>query len=187
MVDINDIRAIAMTRNQPAAHPDDPMDWDQNSVINILDARGCQRACSYSRCAVQPNEPEEIVGGETAPAECFQNQDFDGDGVDEFVAVTENTEEERDEGYNLEVVIMTEDENDEVQLITYPYTGQSASETGGEITQHLSTQPIGVVDLNPGTLVLKEPGIVSYRNGEPHVIYYFIDGKVNRAFYGIDD
>ena len=32
-----------------------------------------------------------------------------------------------------------------------------------------------------------QPTIVSYRNGEPKVIYYSVDGQVARAFYGIDD
>lgn len=53
LVDIRDIRAIFMMRNQPATGPDDPMDWDQNGIINILDARGCQQACDLPRCAIQ--------------------------------------------------------------------------------------------------------------------------------------
>ena len=52
-VDIFDIRAIGMMRNQPASGEDDSMDWDQNGVINVLDARGCQSACTLPRCAVQ--------------------------------------------------------------------------------------------------------------------------------------
>lgn len=51
-VDINDIRAISLKRNQPAAGPDDPMDWDQNGIIDLLDVRGCQLACTLPRCAV---------------------------------------------------------------------------------------------------------------------------------------
>ncbi len=186
-VDINDIRAISRNRNQPATDPDDPMDWDRNGVINLLDARGCQRACSLPRCAIQTIAPDTPTGGTAEPAECFQKDDFDGDGVDDFVAVTEDTSEEVPEGYNLSVVILSEDENNQVQGVTFPYTGQSASATGGVITQHLSVQPPGVVDLNPGTLTLTEPAVVSYRNGEPHVIFYFVDGQVRRAFYRIDD
>ena len=53
VVDINDIRAIFGNRNQPASGPDDPMDWDQNSIINVLDARGCLLACTLPRCAAQ--------------------------------------------------------------------------------------------------------------------------------------
>lgn len=52
-VDINDIRAIAANRNQPATGPDDPMDWDQDGVITAGDARGCQSVCTLPRCAVQ--------------------------------------------------------------------------------------------------------------------------------------
>jgi hypothetical protein len=51
VVDITDIRAIAAKRNQPATGPDDPMDWDQNGVIDIVDMRGCQSACTLPRCA----------------------------------------------------------------------------------------------------------------------------------------
>jgi len=52
-VDRNDISLIVANRNQPAAHPDDPMDWDGNGIINILDARGCMSICTLPRCAVQ--------------------------------------------------------------------------------------------------------------------------------------
>jgi hypothetical protein len=44
-----------------------------------------------------------------------------------------------------------------------------------------------MVDLAPGTLMIDNPAIVSYRDGEPKVIYYFVDGVVHRAYYGIDD
>jgi len=187
-VDINDIRAIAMKRNQPSAHPDDPMDWDRNNWINLLDARGCQQACTLPRCAVQTGEPPAaLVGGETAPAECSQTEDLNGDGEADLVAVSENTVADRGEGWTLETVILSKDQNGNVQHITYPYTGQSASATGGEVGQHVSTQPAGMVDLNPGTLMLDEPAVVAYRDGEPLVVYYFVDGVVNRAFFGIDD
>jgi len=52
-VDITDIRAIAAKRNQPATGPDDPMDWNQDGVITVADARGCQSVCTLPRCAVQ--------------------------------------------------------------------------------------------------------------------------------------
>ena len=186
MVDINDIRAIAAQRNQPAAHPDDPMDWDRSSVIDVLDARGCQRACSFSRCAVQAEEPEELVGGVTEEAQCHQTDDIDGDGEPDVVVMSEHTGPEvRGGDWTLEVVILNEDENGEVQHVVFPYTGkQSAS---GEIEQHLSTQPAGEVDLNPGTLTIDNPAVVSYRDGEPKVIYYYVDGELARAFYGVDD
>jgi len=191
MVDINDIRAIAAARNQPAAHPDDPMDWDRNNVINILDARGCQRACTLQRCAVQNESPAELQGGESAPANCTQSDDFDGDGQDDTVALFESTSQEEDRGeWTLEVVILNKDENNEVQHITFPFTGQKLKDTE-EVTQHLSKQPCDpgpcMVDLAPGTLMIDEPAVVSYRDGEPKVIYYFVDGVVHRAYYGIDD
>jgi hypothetical protein len=59
------------------------------------------------------------------------------------------------------------------------------------VTQHLSKQLCDpgpcMVDLNPGTLMIDEPAIVSYRNGERKVIYYFVEGVVHRAYYAIDD
>lgn len=184
-VDINDIRAIAAMRNQPAAHPDDPMDWDRNSVIDILDARGCQRACTLRRCAIQADEPEVLVGGVTEEAQCHQTDDIDGDGTPDVIVMSEYTGvEPRGGDWSLEVVILTE-QNGQVQHVTFPYTGkQSAS---GEIEQHLSTQPAGEVNLNPGTLTIDNPAVVSYRDGEPKVIYYYVDGVLTRSFYGIDD
>jgi hypothetical protein len=185
-VDINDIRAIAMARNQPAAHPDDPMDWDRNSVINILDARGCQQACTLPRCAVQATEPEQLVGGTTEVADCFQTQDFDGDGSQDFAGLSEQTEgPARGGDWTLEVVILNEDAAGNMQHVIYPYTGRK-SDTD-EIQQHLSPQPAGVVNLNPGTVTIDQPGFVSYQDGEPKVLYYFVDGEIVRALYGIDD
>jgi len=184
-VDINDIRAIARQRNQPAAHPDDPMDWDRNNVINILDARGCQRACALPRCAVQAEDPEEMMGGVTEVAQCSQADDFDGDGSQDFVALNEDIGGNRGGGWTLEVVILTEDAAGNVQHATFPYSGQK-SDTD-EITQHLSKQPAGPVNLNPGSITIDEPAVVSFRNGEPDVIYYYVDGELARAFYGVDD
>jgi VCBS repeat-containing protein len=53
-VDRNDIMAIVANRNQPSAHPDDPMDYDGNGWIDVLDARGCMSICTLPRCAVIP-------------------------------------------------------------------------------------------------------------------------------------
>ena len=187
VVDMNDIRAIAAARNQPAAHPDDPMDWDRNSVINVSDARGCQRACTLRRCATPSAEPEVLAGGTTEEAQCHQEEDINGDGEPDIVAMSEYTgAAPRGGDWSLEVVILSKDENDEQKHVTFPYTGKQSVETG-EIEQHLSTQPAGTVDLNPGTVILDEPAIVSYRDGEPKVIYYYVDGVLTRSFYGIDD
>lgn len=189
-VDINDIRAIAQMRNQPAAHPDDPMDWDRNNVITVNDARGCQQACSLPRCAV-PSEPQdEPTGGYTEEASCFQSEDLDGDGKKEFVGMYQYTgEEQRAAEWNLEVVILLDDENGDIQHLTYPFTGQSTMGNDGnvELHQHLSKQPAGLVNLNPGSVTIDNPGVVSYRFGRPRVLYYWKDGQVNRALFGIDD
>lgn len=186
-VDINDIRAIAVARNKPSAHPDDPMDWDKNGVINILDARGCQIACANPRCAVSPQPPEEPEGGIVDPAECFQAEDIDGDGTQDFVAVYEQADgEQRGGDWTLEVVILTEDAAGNVQHITYPYTGQKSD--ADEINQNLGVQEAGDVNLNPGKVTTSQPAIISYRNGEPEVLYYYDEnGNPARAFYGVDD
>ncbi|ABG40023.1 peptidase-like protein [Paraglaciecola sp. T6c] len=52
-VDSLDIRAIARLRNATASEGD-VADWDQNGVINVLDARGCALECDLSRCALKP-------------------------------------------------------------------------------------------------------------------------------------
>ena len=52
-VDSLDIRAIARLRNAIASEGD-VADWDQNGVINVLDARGCALECDLSRCALKP-------------------------------------------------------------------------------------------------------------------------------------
>ncbi len=51
-VDIIDIRRIAARRRQKADGPDDPADWDDNGIIDLLDVRGCQRSCTLPRCAI---------------------------------------------------------------------------------------------------------------------------------------
>jgi len=189
-VDINDIRAIARMRNQPAAHPDDPMDWDRNNLITITDARGCQRACSLPRCAVSSDPHNDPRGGSTEEANCFHSEDLNGDGSQEFVGMYQYTGEEKRAGdWNLEVVILLNDENGVVQHITYPFTGQSTTGSAGnvELHQHLSKQPAGLVNLNPGSVTIDNPGVVSYRFGRPRVLYYWKDGQINRALFGIDD
>ncbi len=187
MVDITDIRAISLNRNQPAAHPDDPMDWDKNSVINVLDARGCQRVCDLPRCAVSatPPPPTAPPAGVVENAPCFQVDDINGDSEDDFAGIFEYTgNANRSDGWTLEVVLMYNDDNGDIQHITYPYSGKR-SDT--ELFQHLSRQPAGVVDLMPGSVTIDEPGVVSYRNGVPKVLYYYQDGIMNRAFYGVDE
>ena len=186
-VDINDIRAIAGLRNTPAAHNQDPADWDRNGQINILDARGCQRVCANPRCAVSAQEPEQPEGGIVETTECFQTADFDGDGTQDFVGMYEQAGgEERGGDWTLEVVILTTDAAGNVEHITYPYTGKKSA--GDEIDQHLGPQEAGVVNLNPGMITTDQPAIVSYRDGKPEVIYYYDEnGNPARAFYGVDD
>jgi len=188
-VDIFDIRAISMHRNQPAAHPDDPMDWDRNGMINVLDARGCVQACNLPRCAVSRTQlsAPQTTAGVTQDAQCFQREDFDGDGKQDFLGIFEYVgNETRGNNWNLQTVILYEDAAGDTQVIAFPYTGQS-SRSGSQIFQHLSIQPAGPVDLNPGGVMLSRPGIVSYRYNQPKTLYYFQGGRWNRAYYGIDD
>lgn len=185
-VDINDIRAISMKRNQPAAHPDDPMDWDQNSVISLLDARGCQQACSLPRCAVSttPPPPTAPPAGVVEDAACFQKTDIDGDGEEDFAGIFEYTgSEKRPEG-TLQAVLMYKDDKGNTRHMTYPFIGER---TETELSVHMSRQPAGVVDLMPYLVTIDEPGFVSYRNGKPAVLYYYQDGKIKRAAYGVKE
>lgn len=196
IIDRNDILAISQDRNQPATDPDDPRDWDKNGVINVLDARGCTLACTYPRCASQDPRasrvavntvqaaPQNTVG---EPGECFQIDDFDGDGKQDFVGIFDYVgNETRGNNWDLQTVLLYEDAAGDTQVVAFPYTGQS-SRDGSQIFQHLSPQPAGPVDLMPGGVMLTRPGIVSYRNNEPKTLYYFQGGRWNRAFYRIDD
>lgn len=195
VVDINDIRAISRARNQPAAHPDDPMDWDKSNWIDVLDARGCQRVCAYPRCAPAPlavqqaavAEDEQLGGPEEEEGACFQTGNFDGEGENDLVAITEAPEEETREGdWTLELLILNEDEDGNVEHYRIPYFGQQSPDKT-EVKYHLSPQPEGEVGLNPGSVNLENPGIVSYRDGEPRVVYFWEDGELKRAKYGVDD
>ena len=187
VVDINDIRDISLARNQPARHPDDPMDWDGNNVINILDARGCQQACAQPRCAPMPPQPEP-VGGVTEEVACSISRDLDGDGSQDFVGIFENTGEELAGGYNLKLVFVNTDASGNLQQITVDYAGKMVEEDGElKMKMHLSEQPAGPVDLNPGGVMLSRPGIVAYSNGIPRVLYYWVNGKLRRAAYLVDD
>ena len=196
IIDRNDILLISRHRNQPASDPDDPKDWDGNGVVNILDARGCVLACTYPRCASQDpgasraalnvvqTQSQNSVG---QPGDCYQVDDFDGDGKQDFMGIYEYVgNQTRGNNWDLQTVIMHEDAAGDTQVIAFPYTGQS-SRSGSQIFQHVSIQPAGVVDLMPGQVTLTEPGVVSYRNNEPQTLYYFENGVLSRAFYNIDD
>ena len=53
-IDRLDIQEIMQRRNTPAMSGFDPADWNQNGLINILDARGCVLECDLARCGIKP-------------------------------------------------------------------------------------------------------------------------------------
>ncbi len=197
VVDITDIRNIVTARNQPAAHADDPMDWDGNNVINVLDARGCQQSCAQPRCApmstqtarsalVSSNTP--ILGGATEETACSKSMDLDGDESEDFVGIFENTGEELAGGYNLKLVFVNKDENGMMQQTTIDYAGEVVEENGQmQLKLHIREQAPGEVDLAPGKVNLENPGIVTYSHGIPEVIYYWVDGELRRGAFFVDD
>ena len=191
IVDNNDLFIIREHRGEVPAHPDDPMDWDGNHVIHGRDVGGCASSCSSNSCAAKTVEEEEGMvaaessGGVTVPANCFQVDDFDGDGSEDFFGLYEYTgSDTRANEWILQLVILTKDNFGDVQHMLFPYSGRVID---GNLANHLSLQPAGVVDLNPGTVTIDEPGVVSYRNGEPKVLFYFDNGTLAKAFYGIID
>ena len=196
IVDNNDLFAIRAHRGQVAAIPNDPMDWDGNGVIHGRDVGGCASSCTSKGCSVKDEVEEEglqmaaDMGQKdlpSTPAACYQVDDFDGDGAQDFVGIYEYTGgETRGNNWTLQVVILTEDNLGNVQHVEFQYTGQ-VTDGNTDLLQHLSLQHPGTVDLDPGSITIDEPGVVSYRDGEPHTIYYFSNGILSRAFYGIDD
>jgi hypothetical protein len=197
VVNNDDLFAIRENRGQAAVHPDDPMDWDGNGIIHGRDVGGCASSCSNNSCAVKSEEEEEglqsaqveeLMGGKTEAASCFQIEDFDGDGSQDFVGIYEHTGSDvRANGWVLDTVILTEDSMGNVQHITFPFTGRS-SNGGGDLLQHLSPQLPGVIDLMPGSVTISGPGVVSYRGGLPEELIYFDEnGDLARAFYRVDD
>ncbi len=204
VINNDDLFIIRAHRGELASHPDDPMDWNGDGVIHGRDVGGCAAACNAggkNGCAVKDDVEEEagaldaITSGameSTAdPAACFQTDDFDGDGNEDFVGLYASTSTEEDRGdWTLDMVIVNKDATGAFQHITFPFTGEVLKDTE-EVTQHLSKQLCDtgpcMIDLNPGTLMIDKPAIVSYRNGVRKVIYYFVEGEVRRAYYGIDD
>ena len=196
IIDNNDLFAIRERRGEAAAHPDDPMDWDGDGVIHGRDVGGCASSCTANGCAVKDEVEEEglqeaqemqqteLPGSSGA---CYQVDDFDGDGAQDFLGIYEYTGAQvRRNNWLLQLVILTEDSAGNVQHATFPYSGQF-SDSGGELLHHVSLQPAGPVDLNPGSVMLSQPGVVSYRNGEPKMLIYFDGGQLAQAFFGIDD
>ena len=51
-IDRNDVMAISLARNTPAAGADDPRDANSDGMISILDARSCTLQCTLPRCSV---------------------------------------------------------------------------------------------------------------------------------------
>ena len=197
VIDNNDLFAIRANRGKVPALPDDPMDWDGNGIIHGRDVGGCASSCTSNGCAVKDVVEEEGLQSAAAamgqkdlpgqPGPCYQVGDFDGDGAQDFIGIYEYTGgETRGNNWLLQLVILTEDNLGNVQHIEFQYSGQ-VTDGNTDLLQHLSVQPAGPVDLNPGGVMLSRPGVISYRRNEPHSIFYFSNGTLNRAFFGIDD
>ncbi len=192
IIDRADVVAISQARGESATDPDDPRDYDANGTISVTDARGCALACTFRRCASQGRTALLAQGSATQnpvgeSGDCFQKEDLDGDGEKDFLGIYEYTgDETRGNNWNLQTVIIYEDNAGNQQVVAFPYTGQS-SRDGEQIFQHVSVQPAGPVDLMPGGVMLSQPGIVSYRNNEPKTLYYIQNGQVRRAFFRVDD
>ena len=193
VIDSADLAIIRKHRGQPAAHPDDPMDWDGNGVINGRDVGGCASSCTTIDCEVTQLEEAGLeaaqVEGDEAlegdPAACFQVEDIDGDGVEDFVGINEHAGSTRVDDWNLELDFFIEDPAGNVQHIRAPYTGKVID---GKLLHHVSLQPPGFVDLNPGSIYTEHPAFVSYRENVPQVIYYYdSDGNFAQAAFGVDD
>jgi hypothetical protein len=197
IIDRRDLDLIRAARGEAAAHPDDPRDWDGNGIIHGRDVGGCASSCTSKGCSIQDDVAEQEgletameEGSATLPGDtggCYQIADFDGNATNDFLGIFEYTgNKTRGNNWALEVIILLEDGAGNVHHVEYPYAGQ-IEDGNGDMLQHLSLHPPGVVDLDPGSLTLTTPGVVSYRNNEPKTIYYLNNGSMSQAFFGIDD
>jgi hypothetical protein len=118
--------------------------------------------------------------------ECWVSEDFNNDGTDDFAGIFEYTgEKERVSGWQLDLVILYSDAG-QLQHFVFQYAGR-ISEEGGQLRQHLGLQAAGRIDLKPGSVTIDQPGIVSYRDGLPAVIYYWNKDRFAKRTYYIDD
>lgn len=216
IIDWKDLWKIRKHRGQLASSPDDPKDWDGDGKIRKRDLRGCASSCTFRHCfsrdwswplnnwakheSPDHNQTNQLPGGmqeSTAEAEpqntvgqpgnCFEAADFDGDGSQDFMGIFEYVgTASRGNNWDLQMVILYQDAAGNEQVVAYPYTGQTSGD-GQAIFQHLGMQNPGVVDLMPGSITIPNPGVVSFRNNVPETLYYFLNGELKRAFYGVDD
>ncbi len=131
------------------------------------------------------NHPEQKPASGGA-RECWVSEDFNNDGIDDFAGIFEYTgEKERVSGWQLDLVILYSDAG-QLRHFVFPYAGRVTKEDG-KLRQHLGVQAAGRVDLKPGSVTINQTGIVSYRDGQPAVIYFWNKDQFSKRTYFIDD
>ena len=124
-----------------------------------------------------------------ATGNCSLSADFNGDGELDFAGIyryrEDNGRRKRSNEWSLDLVIMyTVD--DAIKHVIFPYAGRYTA--GNEpIRSFIVVQERGEIDLMPGRLVLDWPAIVSYREGNPAVLYYWNGNRFTQRAFGVDD
>ena len=122
----------------------------------------------------------------TTKPSCWLSSDFNRDGVTDFAGIYEyNGKMIRSNGWNLDLVILYSKAG-QTKHIVFPYAGQTKN-NGANLRQYLALHSPGRMDLRPGIMDLKYPAIVSYRDNESAVVYYWDEEIFSSRNFFVDD
>ena len=123
-----------------------------------------------------------------APKEkdCFLRADFNGDGVQDFVGIHQNSRHQGDgHRWTFDLVLVYSDRGETRHRV---FPGSGRADMDKELMHHfLVPQPPGKIDLHPGEVEIDHPGILSYRYGAPAVLYYWDEGRFTLRKFFVDD
>ena len=118
--------------------------------------------------------------------DCFLRSDFDGDGVEDFVGIHQNSRSKGDgHRWVFDLVLIYSDGGEKRHSV---FPGSGRADMDEEVMHHfIAAQPPGTVDLRPGEVKIDHPGIISYRYGAPAVLYYWDGDRFTLRNFYLDD